>query len=543
MPRHVEDLARGRYDLLVVGGGIHGLFIAYDAAMRGLTVALVERGDIGSGLSFNHQRTIHGGLRALEHGQLRKAQRHIQERRTWARIAPHLLRPLPFLIGTYRFTKRSRWALKAGFTLYDQLGRRRNSDVSPELHLPKGRLESAAATKRLFPGVATNGLTGGAIWYDYQMRHPDRLTWTVALAAQQAGARIVNYMTAIKPVVSSSGRVSGAEVHDEITGQTSAIEASVTLLAAGGSLPVVMSTFGVDGAPPLVRAMNILVSRPARDIATAAPGPSGRVLTSVPWSGYVLVGTHQSTSPVPADEMTPPPEAVDAFLADANATFPTLGAELKDVRMLHHGLTPGEMRGGRLDLLAESRVIDHSARGVAGLLSIVGVKYTTARETAEHAVDLACRALGRPAGQSRTASTPLPHAGIADAEGRLIETLRELGVELDRDILDHLTGWYGTEAPDVARYASSIDNMERLCGSSPVLAAEMAYAADHASAVHLSDAVLRRTSLGSAGHPGKAALERAADIMAARLGWSAAARAAEIVATDAAYPATARRTP
>jgi glycerol-3-phosphate dehydrogenase len=231
---------------------------------------------------------------------------------------------------------------------------------------------------------------------------------------------------------------------------------------------------------------------------------------------------------VPTGETTPPPEAVDAFLADANATFPRLGAELKDIRMLHHGLTPGEMRGGRLDLLADSRVIDHSARGVAGLLSIVGVKYTTARETAEHAVDLACRALGRPAGKSRTASTPLPHAGIADAEGRLIETLRELGLELDRDILDHLTSWYGTEAPDVARYASSTDNMERLCG---------------ASAVHLSDAVLRRTSLGSAGHPGKAALERAADIMAARLGWSAAARAAEIVATDAAYPATARRTP
>jgi glycerol-3-phosphate dehydrogenase len=543
MPRHVEDLARGRYDVLVVGGGIHGLFTAYDAAMRGLTVALIERGDIGSGLSFNHQRTIHGGLRALEHGQLRKAQRQIQERRTWARIAPHLLRPLPFLIGTYRFTKRSRWALKAGFTLYDQLGRRRNSDVSPELHLPKGRLESAAATKRLFPGVATNGLTGGAIWYDYQTRHPDRLTWTVALAAQQAGARIVNYMTAIKPIASSSGRVTGAEVHDEITGQTSAIEASVTVLAAGGSLPVAMSAFGVDGAPALVRAMNILVNRPARDIATAAPGPSGRVLTSVPWGGYVLVGTHQSTSAVPAGETTPPAEAVDAFLADANATFPTLGAELKDVRMLHHGLTPGEMRGGRLDLLAESRVIDHSARGVAGLLSIVGVKYTTARETAEHAVDLACRALGRPPGKSRTASTPLPHAGIADAEGRLIETLREIGVDLDHDILDHLTSWYGTEAPDVARYASSMDNMERLCESSPVLAAEMAYAVDHASAVHLSDAVLRRTSLGSAGHPGKAALERAADMMAARLGWSAAVRDAEVVATDAAYPATARRTP
>ena len=543
MPRHVEDLARGRYDVLVVGGGIHGLFAAYDAALRGLTVAVVERGDFGSGLSFNHQRTIHGGLRALQGGHLQKARRQIHERRTWALIAPHLLRPLPFLIGTYRWTPRSRWAIKAGFALYDQLGRRRNANVSPELHLPKGRLESVAATKGLFPGVATDRLTGGAIWYDYQTRHPDRLTWTVALAAQQAGARLVNYMSAIKPIASAGGRVSGAEVRDELTGETRAIEASVTLLAAGGALPVTMSAFGVDGAPPLVRAMNVLLDRPARDIATAAPGPSGRVLTTVPWSGYVLVGTHQSTSAVPAVESAPPPEAIDAFLADANATFPRLGAGRKDIRMLHHGLTPAEMRGGRLDLLPESQVIDHGTRGVAGLLSIVGVKYTTARETAEHAIDVACRVLGRPAGACRTASIILPHAGIADSEGRLIETLRELDVDFDRDVLEHLTSWYGTEAPDVARYAASMNDVERVCESSPVLAAEMAYAADRASAVHLSDAVLRRTALGSAGHPGKAALERAAEAMGARLGWTADARAVEIAATEAAYPATARRTP
>src|SRR5262249_43600960 len=157
-------------------------------------------------------------------------------------------------------------------------------------------------------------------------------------------------------------------------------------------------------------------------------------------------------------------------------------------------------------------------------------------ETAERAIDLACRALGRPAGKCRTAAAALPHAGIADAEGRLIETLRELGIDLDRDVIDHLTSWYGTEAPDIARYATSINDVDRLCATSPVLAAEIAYAADQASALHLSDAVLRRTPLGSAGHPGKAALERAADVMAGRLGWSAETRSAELAATEAAYP-------
>jgi len=542
MPRNVEDLARGRYDVLVVGGGIHGLFAAYDAAQRGLSVALVERADFGSGLSFNHQRTLHGGLRALEGGHLQKCRRQIAERRVWARIAPHLLRPLPFLIGTYRWTRRSRWLIKGGFSVYDQIGRRRNAAVSPELHLPKGRLESAAATKRLFPGVSTSGLTGGAIWYDYQTRHPDRLTWTVALAAQEAGAQLVNYVSAVKPVASGN-RVTGVEVRDELTGRTYTIEASATLLAVGGRLPIVMGAFGVDGAPPMLRAMNVLLNRPAKDIATAAPGPLGRMLTSVPWSGFVLVGTNQSVAAVPPDEIEPPAEAVDAFLADANATFPKLAAERKDIRMLHHGLTPATTRGGRLDLMPEAQIVDHGRQGAAGLFSMIGVKYTTARETAERAVTEISRAIGRSAKPCRTDATVLPHAGIADAEGRLIETLRELRVDLDRDVIDHLTSWYGTEATEIARFAAAIDQLERVSPHSPILAAEIAYAAKHAQAHHLNDAVLRRTALGSAGHPDRGALECAASVMARTLGWTDEQRAAELAATEAIYPATARRTP
>src|SRR4029434_7457840 len=122
---------------------------------------------------------IHGGLRALQSGHIGKVREQIVERRTWARIAPHLVRPLPFLIGTYRFTKRSRWMLRAGFAAYDFLGRSRNVGVPSELHLPKSRLESAATTRRLFPGVKVAGLTGGAVWDDYPVTHPDRLQWTM----------------------------------------------------------------------------------------------------------------------------------------------------------------------------------------------------------------------------------------------------------------------------------------------------------------------------------------------------------------------------
>jgi glycerol-3-phosphate dehydrogenase len=527
MIRDVETLVAGRYDLLVVGGGVHGLFAAYDAAQRGLSVALIDRADIGSGLSFNHQRTIHGGLRAMERVNLAGARYQIAERRTWARIAPHLLRPLPFLIGTYRFSRRSRWAVRAGFYAYDIVGRSRNAGVSPELHLPKAKLESAAATRRLFPGVRSQGLSGGAVWYDYQARHPTRLTWTVALAAHEAGARVANYVEAIAPL-RDGGRLAGARVRDRITGREHDLVAAVTLLVPGSSLRRLHAAWGVEGAPPLLRAMNLLLDRPARDIAVAAPSPSGRMLTAVPSYGYVLAGTHQSDGAVDDGESEPPSAAVEACLADVNATFATLKTAPADIRLIHHGLVPAVVRNGRATLLGEAQTIRHAARGVAGLVSLVGTKYTTARTAAAHAVDAVFHELGKPRARCRTAGVALPHADIADVEGRLIETMRELEVDIDRDILEHLVGWYGTEAPEVLRFAAARQWLARVSDDSPVLAAELAYAAEHAQAMHLADAVLRRTPLGAAGRLSSGLVAAAAHAMAAGRGWSDTDAAAEI---------------
>ena len=537
MLRTPADLAAARYDLLIVGGGIHGLFAAYDAADRGLSVALVDQADFGSGLSFNHQRTIHGGLRALESGHVGKARAHMHERRTWARMAPHLIRPLPFLVGTYRFSRRSRWILRAGFAAYDLIGRSRNHGISPELHMPKAKLESTAATRRLFPGIVEDRLAGGAVWYDYQTRHPDRLNWTVALAARRAGATLANYVEAIAPLKDGS-RIAGARVRDRITGREQDVQATVTLLAAGSGLGAVHAAFGTNGAPPLVRAMNLLLDRPARDIATAAPGRSGRMLTAVPWRGFVLVGTHQSPEPVTIQESAPPPAVIDEFLADVNAAFPRLAATRRDIRLVHHGLTPAVVRSGRAELLPEPLVIDHQRQGTAGLVSLVGVKFTTARVAAEHAVDRVGHLLGKPRTRCRTGDVALPFAEIADVEGRLVETLRELGTPLDREVIDHLTSWYGTEAADVVRFAAAEDQLARVSPEHPVLRGEIAYAARHAQAARLSDAVLRRTPLGSAGHPGADALSQAASLMAGALGWNDARRAEEIALVERVYPAS-----
>jgi glycerol-3-phosphate dehydrogenase len=529
MTRDLARLTASRFDVLVIGGGIHGLFAAYDAATRGFSVALIDRGDFGGGISFNHQRTLHGGLRALQSGHLRKCREQIHERRAWARIAPHLVRPLPFLLGTYRGTKRSRLAVRVGFKAYDVIGRDRNQGVLPELHLPNGRLESAAATRRLFPGITDAGLSGGAIWYDYQTINPDRLTWCVALAADGCGAVMANYVEATG-LVKDNGRVSAVTARDVVTGADLVIAATHVLLAAGNGLSQLHAAFGLGPTPPLVRAMNLLLDRPARDIAVAAASSRGRMYTAVPWQGRVLVGTHQAESVGPADEGPPTPDVINEFLTDVNTAFPALNAATQDVRMVHYAMVPASVRGETVDLLGEPQVITHTS--VGGVGSLVGVKYTTARLAAERALD----AFGLARATGRTGTALLPHADVADSDGLLQETLRRLRRTLDRDVMKHLASWYGTEGATVVDASASGDGLERLSPETPVLCGEITYAARNSAAVRLGDIVFRRTPLASAGHPGDAALTRAGSIAAAVLGWNEQRLAEELALVRSRLP-------
>src|SRR5918993_1851074 len=289
-PRDPRRFESGEYDVLVIGGGIYGLAVAYEAASRGLRTALIEAGDFGSGASFNHQKTAHGGLRALQTGRIDRAHASIMERRALARIAPWFLRPLPFLIGTYRSAFRNRLALRAAFKLDTWLGRKRSQGVEPELHLPAAKLLSKAATLRLFQGINPHQLTGGAQWYDYQMVESDRITVAFAEAADRAGADIANYVEAVS-ALKSGGRVSGMRVVDRESHRDFEIRARLTVNAAGASAGKVMAMFGVQRPFRLLKAMNLVTSKPARDIALAAPTTTGQMLTLVPWRGHAIVGT------------------------------------------------------------------------------------------------------------------------------------------------------------------------------------------------------------------------------------------------------------
>lgn len=535
-PRDLTRFDAGTYDVLVIGGGIHGLACAYDSASRGLRVALVEANDFGSGASFNHQKTAHGGLRSLGSGHLQRARESIRERRALARIAPWFLRPLPFLVGTYRSVAKNRLALRAAFKLDAWLGRRRNDGVEPELHLPKPRLVSKAATVRLFAGVRPERLTGGAQWYDYQMVEADRLTLAFATAADRAGADLANYAEAVEPI-RVDGRITGMVVRDQLTGGTSAINARVTLNAAGARAGDLMRLFGVARAFPLVKAMNLVTSRAASDMALAAPGRDGRMLTLVPWRGRALVGTSHSAHFVEPGDLTISAAELDAFVADANHAFPALHLARADVTLIHRGIVPAVAgRGGAPELKPSAEILDHARDGAEGLITVVGIKYTTARRLAERTSRTIAKRLGRHLPASRTAVTALPGAGIADHEALAIETARTLRLDVPLPVIRHLIRLYAETAADIIRVMHDrADLRAPVSAGVDTLGAEVVHVIRHEMSMRLTDIVVRRTGMGSAGAPPRDAVEGCARIAAAELGWDDARVRDEIATVTGFY--------
>jgi glycerol-3-phosphate dehydrogenase len=472
MTRDLGRLTARTFDVLVVGGGIYGLTIAYDCAQRGLTVALVDRGDFGSGASFNHLRTIHGGLRYLQTLDIARARESVRERRTFARIAPDAVRVQPFVLPLRRSLTRGVNAMRAGFALDGVVAFDRNQGVSANLQVPGGTVLSRAETVRRFPTLDAPGLTGAAMWHDYVSTESDRLTLSFGLAAVACSAVLFNYVAVTAPL-KEGGRVSGVRAADGPTGRSLEIAARVTVNAAGAG---VNDWLGVTGhaAIPLVRAMNLVTRRDAGYVAVGGRSRSGRNLFQVPWKNRELFGTWEAGRLSDSTE-TGLEADVSAFIDEINQAFPALALKLSDVTLVHRGLVPAavSVRPGHVELARHERVIDRNDN----MITVAGTKYTTARAVAQRVTDAVFKKLGRPAVPCRTDTAPLPF---------------KRGVELVDAVREEMV-------------------------------------------VTLADAVLRRTPLGAVGCPSDTELTQAAAIVSAELGWSSERTAQEIAAVRRFY--------
>jgi glycerol-3-phosphate dehydrogenase len=339
--------------------------------------------------------------------------------------------------------------------------------------------------RELFEG-AIRTVASAAVWHDYQMLNGDRITLAFAHAAAAHGAVLANYVEAIGPLKNGS-ELAGVSARDTFTGDTFEIRARILVNAGGPWGATLFDRTGVRTGWPLLKAMNLVTSRPARKAALVAATRAGRALVLLPWNGRTLVGTSESPDTRQPDDQDAKRSEVEAFLADINATFPTLGLKADEITLVHRGIVPAAAAKGRLSLLGQSRIIDHGMKGnLSKLVSIVGVKYTTARIVAERAVDALISKLGRAPVACRTGDTLLPGAGLeqSDPADPIAHAVRE----------------------------------------------EMAF--------RLCDVVIRRTGLGVAGKPADAIVNDVAGRMQNMLGWSEQRKTQEIDALRRFYDIT-----
>lgn len=537
-------LADEPFDLVVVGGGIHGAFATWKAARWGWRVALLERDDFGSGTSANSLKIAHGGLRYLQTADLARLRASVRERAALRRLAPALVRPLPCVLPTSGTGMHSRAALAAALFANEvlSLGVRGSVDV----RLPRGRTMGRREYRELAGRLAVPSASGAALWYDALIESPERLLLSLVLAAEREGAAVLNHAEVLE-VLGSDGRVTGVRMRRRAPhvgpggmGATLDVRASAVLVTAG---PWVARL--VDGnAQPLVRACNLVVRVPPDrlpEVAAALPlARERRMLFAVPWGERLMLGTSYVALPagvVPERAIADAEGDVALLLDDVRRAAPALELRREDVTFVHVGLLPGEARAHGAAPFDRPAVVDHGAAdGLAGLVSVQGVKWTTARRVARQALELCALSAGLPRPVPRPdepdgAAGPVlvPEADGADLASRvaLLPGRAERGSGQAGRIAARLTRLRGAAAGEVLALAASEPQLAEPLPGSEILAAEVVLAVRREHARTLADLVFRRLELGTAGAPDPATLDAVATLAAAELGWDDARRARE----------------
>ncbi len=469
MRRDLNELGSVEHDVLVIGGGIQGACIAWDAALRGLDVALVERDDFGAATSANSLRIVHGGIRYLARGDLVRMRDSIRERSALLRVAPGLVEPLPVLVPTGRPGVPGRAAFGAALALTHLLSPTRNRHLAPSRRIAAGRVLSRPECVRLFPALAEHGFSGGALWYDARMTRPERLTLAFVVSAASAGARVANHAE-VEGFEVSGGRVRSADVVDRLTGRRHELRARQVVIAAGPWTEALAGRAGrtvgpATEAPRHALALNLVVGRRVAEVAVGLrststsdgdPGGSGgRFLFLAPQERSTLLGTWYGI----ADDGDPG-QALDrgaeSLLTEFNRACPGLRLSTRDVVGRQWGRLPlkaGLEAGPAATLAERPRVMSgQEGNGPANLMSVEAVKYTTARSVAQDVVDLVLASMGRQPRACRTAETPLVGAELSPGERpleqRILQAARdEMALTLD-DVVYRRTELGDPPGPD-----------------------------------------------------------------------------------------------
>jgi len=407
--REPYSAAQHSYDVIVVGGGIYGACTLWETVRRGLRGLLIERQDFGGATSWNSLRILHGGLRYLQTLDLTRFRESVRERRWFCQHFPDAVQPLPCLMPLYGRGLKRPATMRVALALNDWLSRDRNRGTLPALQLPDSRLLDADATIRLFPQVDRHGLQGAALWYDAQMLSPQRILIGLLHEACGQGATALNYVEATG-LLQHAGRVVGLSARDGRNGAVYEYRSNWVINCAGRWSRELTAALDRD-VPRLFQpslAFNVLLDREplsSAALAVQAQGPDQPVYFLVPWGGKILAGTRHQPWTGSVENPQPSSEQVRQFLDGLNLAVPNLDLEPSQVVRVYAGLLPTKKPGSH-ELTKRPVVYNHARHGgPRGLISLSGIKFTTARLVAEQA--LQAIPLGRPPREN--AEAYLPH--------------------------------------------------------------------------------------------------------------------------------------
>jgi len=538
MTRRVpEDIRDYPFDLIVIGAGINGAGIARDASMRGLSTLLLDKGDIASGTTQWATRLIHGGLRYLEYYEVPLVRESLRDREVLFHTAPHLVKPLGFLIPIYERTRHGPLMVRLGMVAYDVL----SFDKSVGNH----RMLSPEEALEREPGLNPDGLLGAAFYYDGQVEYAERIAVENAISAREHGAVVLNYAR-VEHLIVEDGTVRGVEFTDALGGEKHEARAPVTVNVAGPWVDDVLREMessetrmigGTKGSHVIV---DSFPGAPKDEALYVEARKDGRPYFIVPWNGRYLIGTTDIRYEGDLDYVSADEEEIDYLIEETNHVIPEAGLSRDSVLFTYSGIRPlpYQPEGTEGGVTRSHIVYDHAkGRGVGarrggvgegtpraeGLISIVGGKLTTYRNLSRQTVDMVYEKLGLGASESRTARVPLPGGLVADYASFAAEFKVNSG--LADELAERLLKIYGARAPDVLELAGDDSSLRLPLGASAteetgLLGAEVIYAFERELAQTLSDVLLRRTMVGMGPSVGLDVDEAAARVAAEHLGWS-----------------------
>jgi glycerol-3-phosphate dehydrogenase len=440
-----------------------------------------------------------------------------------------------------------------GLLMNDLISFDRNRDGDPQKRIPMGKVISKAECLRRVPGIDDNGVTGGAFWTDAQLYNSERYTLSFVLSAVDQGAVVANYVRA-EGLLKKGGRIIGVKAHDCLGDQPFEIRGSQVVNTCGGwADELIQDVHPNSRMVSLSTAMNLVIKRAILPESAAGVNakyeykkPDGsvyhgrRVLFMTPWRHVTIIGTFHRPYHNSPDHLVVSEREIEEILREINTALIHNPIQREDVSFFYKGFLPMDgihKKTGEVILTKHYRILEHQRQeGLEGLISVVGVKYTTARDVAEKTVDRVVRRLEKKCQPCQTQITPLKGGDIGQFTTFQENAQMNRPETITPEVMDHLIYNYGSLYPLVLKIGEKDPQLwQQVPGSKEVIRAEVVYAVREEMANTLSDVVFRRTDLGSAGHPGLPALKAVAESMGRELGWNQKRMNREIKETEASY--------